>query len=87
MLSGRCQVHSDRPGVGVCVECKRVVCRECTTQHDGINRCAQCLDKRLAQARKPRARAAWSAGAVVSALIAFGLIFGGALALGVIFKG
>ena len=40
--SGRCHYHPDRTGLGICVECRRVICRECTTPFEGINRCA-CL--------------------------------------------
>jgi hypothetical protein len=38
-----CQFHRDRPGVGVCVRCRRVICAACCTRLDGINHCHACL--------------------------------------------
>jgi hypothetical protein len=75
--SGRCHYHPDRPGLGICVECRNVICTECTTQFEGINRCAQCLGKRLAQTRALLARQDWSVGNVFLAIIAVALLFGG----------
>lgn len=75
--SGRCHYHPDRPGLGICVECRNVICTECTTQFEGINRCAQCLGKRLAQAKALLVRKDWSAGNVFLALISVALLFGG----------
>lgn len=59
MLTGRCYDHPDRPGIGICVECRHVVCRECTTQVDGINRCASCLRKHAQAAVRVRPQRAW----------------------------
>ncbi len=73
--SGRCHYHPDRPGLGVCVECRQVICRECTTQFEGINRCASCLNKRLALTKKLTSRREWTVGNVLLALIAFGVLF------------
>ena len=73
--SGRCHYHPDRPGLGVCVECREVICRECTTQFEGINRCASCLDRRLAQTKKSVARREWTVGNVLLALISVGVLF------------
>ncbi len=73
--SGRCHYHPDRPGLGVCVECRQVICRECTTQFEGINRCASCLGKRLAQSQKPTSRREWTVGNVFLALVGFGVLF------------
>lgn len=79
--SGRCHYHPERPGLGICVECRNVICTECTTQFEGINRCAQCLGHKLAAARALLARQDWSAGNVVLALCAIALLFGGVYGL------
>lgn len=75
--SGRCHYHPERAGLGICVECRNVICTECTTQFEGINRCAQCLGERLAKARKLVDRKDWSAGGVLLALVAVAVLFGG----------
>jgi hypothetical protein len=59
------------------VECRRVICRECTTQFEGINRCASCLDKRLKALDEPQARHEWSVGNVLLALVSVGVLYGG----------
>ena len=79
--SGRCHYHPDRAGLGICVECRRVICRECTTQFEGINRCASCLEKRLKVLEGPAARHDWSVGNVVLALMSVGVVYGGFLLL------
>jgi hypothetical protein len=38
-----CHYHPDRPGIGICVRCRRVICALCSTQLDGINHCPSCL--------------------------------------------
>jgi hypothetical protein len=75
--SGRCHYHPDRAGLGICVECRRVICRECTTQFEGINRCAQCLAAKWAAAKKLSSRREWTFGNALLALAGFGVIFGG----------
>lgn len=74
--SGRCHYHPERPGLGICVECRNVICTECTTQFEGINRCAKCLGARLAKLRKLVARNDWSPGNVTLALISLLVLFG-----------
>jgi hypothetical protein len=74
--SGRCHYHPERAGLGICVECRNVICTECTTQFEGINRCAQCLSARLQKARTLVARQDWSAGNVLLALFALAVLFG-----------
>jgi len=74
-----CYQHPQRLGIGICVECRQVVCAECSTQFEGINRCARCLAK---MAPKKSARSAfheWGALSVAGALGALGLLFGGAV--------
>lgn len=73
--SGRCFYHPDRSGIGICVECRRVICTECTTQFEGINRCATCLAKRLAEAKKLVERNDWGFGSLLLAACSVGLIF------------
>jgi len=40
----RCYNHPEREGVGVCVQCRRVICVECGTRIDGMNYCTACLN-------------------------------------------
>jgi len=84
--SGRCHYHPDRPGLGICVECRNVICVECTTQFEGINRCATCLGKRLKKARTVTERKDWSAGSVLLALVSFGLLYAGIYGLTLLFS-
>ena len=84
--SGRCFYHPDRSGIGICVECRNVICTECTTQFEGINRCAKCLDKRLAAAKVLVERNDWSFGPIVLALLSGGLIFGAVWGLSALFS-
>ncbi len=74
--SGRCFYHPDRSGIGICVECRQVICAECTTQFEGINRCAKCLARRLAEAKKLIERNDWGVGSIFLALVSITLVFG-----------
>ena len=38
-----CKYHPGRPGVGVCMRCRAVVCAACTTRLEGVNHCHVCL--------------------------------------------
>jgi hypothetical protein len=49
-----CQYHRDRPGVGVCMRCRAVICAACCTRLDGINHCHACL-RSLGRGTKPDA--------------------------------
>jgi hypothetical protein len=51
-----CQYHPDRPGIGICMRCRVVICAACSTRVDGVNHCHACL-KALGQ-RAEKARAA-----------------------------
>jgi hypothetical protein len=62
-----------------------VICVECTTQFEGINRCAKCLGARLAKAKKLVARKDWSVGNVLLAMMSFGAIYGIAWVLSKVF--
>ncbi|MCP3097649.1 hypothetical protein LZ198_02025 [Myxococcus sp. K15C18031901] len=79
--SGRCHYHPERAGLGVCVECRRVICRECTTQFEGINRCASCLSTRLKALEGPGERREWTVGNVLLAVVGMGIVWVGMLAL------
>jgi hypothetical protein len=41
--SFRCGTHPEREGVGVCVNCRSVICVECSTKIDRMNYCIRCL--------------------------------------------
>jgi len=84
--SGRCFYHPDRSGIGICVECRNVICTECTTQFEGINRCAKCLAARLAAAKVLVERNDWSIGPLFLALLSCGLIFGAVWGLAALFS-
>lgn len=77
LASGRCSVHPERPGIGICVECRNVICQECSTQFEGINRCAACLRRRLQAAKELPPRRDWTAGNVMLALMAVAVLYGG----------
>ena len=38
-----CHFHDDRPGVGICMRCRVVICAACCTRLGGINHCHACL--------------------------------------------
>jgi hypothetical protein len=38
-----CHYHNDRPGVGICMRCRVVICTACCTRVDGVNHCHACL--------------------------------------------
>lgn len=38
-----CRYHPDRPGIGVCMRCRVVICAGCCTRLDGVNHCHACL--------------------------------------------
>lgn len=79
--SGRCHYHADRAGIGICVECRQVICQECTTQFEGINRCASCLAKRLAQSKSLPLRQEWTFGSLLLAATGFATVLGCVYAL------
>ncbi len=74
--SGRCHYHPERAGLGICVECRNVICTECTTQFEGINRCARCLEQKLRSSRSLRDRKEWSFGNVLLALLSVLVVAG-----------
>jgi hypothetical protein len=48
-----CKYHPDRPGVGICMRCRAVICSDCCTRLDGVNHCHACL-KALGRSTEPR---------------------------------
>jgi hypothetical protein len=83
-MSVVCHYHRDRPGVGVCIRCRAVICAACTTRLDGVNHCHACLSKLAAPEQKKRSG---DGGATVMALlvvcVAWLVFFG----VGVMFEG
>lgn len=52
MIQTFCKNHPDRSGIGQCVQCRTVICFECSTRYQGINYCVTCL-KKIQTARQP----------------------------------
>lgn len=74
-----CHFHRDRPGIGVCMRCRRVICAACCTKVDGVNHCHACL-KSLGRHLPPAetARTPALAAALVLGggwLVLFGVLF------------
>ena len=75
-----CRYHRDRPGVGVCMRCRAVICQACCTRVDGVNHCHACL-KALGRPAERRPRgpgagvAVGVAGLVVGWLFWFGVFW------------
>lgn len=38
-----CHFHSDRPGIGICMRCRMIICAACCTRVNGVNHCHACL--------------------------------------------
>jgi hypothetical protein len=64
-----CKYHPDRPGVGVCMRCRVVICQACCTRVDGVNHCHACLK---ALGRRPETSSAGWLPAVLLALLTLG---------------
>jgi hypothetical protein len=50
-----CHYHQDRPGIGICMRCRVVICTACSTRVDGVNHCHACLKALGQRAEKPGA--------------------------------
>lgn len=48
-----CHFHNDRPGIGICMRCRVVICAACCTRINGVNHCHACL-KALGDQREER---------------------------------
>ena len=80
MVGASCTWHLRRPGIGFCVQCKRVICAECSTRIEGVNRCRECLETAARVAEQPTtgdpgARNHWAAAALYCLLL-FSLLWG-----------
>ena len=71
-----CHHHPQRLGIGICVECRQVVCAECSTQFEGINRCARCLAKLAPKAAAKSALREWGFGSLFGAALTGALLLG-----------
>jgi hypothetical protein len=72
-----CHYHRERPGVGICMRCRVVICAECSTRLDGINYCHACL-KALGRSDKPLPKRQWSQAVLTVFLLAMAwLVFFG----------
>ena len=49
-----CKYHEDRPGIGICMRCRGVICASCCTRVEGINYCHACLRTLGRRAERPR---------------------------------
>ena len=76
-----CHHHPQRLGIGICVECRQVVCAECSTQFEGINRCARCLAKMAPRQAEKRSFREWGPVSILGALCCGGLLYGGLVLL------
>lgn len=86
--SFRCVNHAEREGVGICVNCRNVVCVECSTKIDRMNYCIRCLQAaaqpKQVVADNPRMAVAWGIPVLILAFLGTALVFiglGVALAL------
>ena len=70
-----CHHHPQRLGIGICVECRQVICAECSTQFDGINRCSTCLARLAPKAAVKSPFREWGAASMVGALLCFGGLY------------
>ncbi len=71
-----CYQHPQRLGIGICVECRQVVCAECSTQFEGINRCARCLARLAPRSAARSTLREWGPGSLFGALVCGGLLYG-----------
>jgi hypothetical protein len=77
-----CYHHPQRLGIGICVECRQVVCAECSTQFEGINRCASCLAKLAPKTDTSKhVRSEWGFGSLLGATVALGLLWGAVMVI------
>ncbi|MDH5676031.1 MAG: B-box zinc finger protein [Myxococcales bacterium] len=63
-----CENHAQREAIGVCVQCRRRVCSECSTKVEGINYCVSCLETLAAAGGRTRPRRGKRDGSAVSGL-------------------
>jgi hypothetical protein len=68
-----CKYHPGRPGVGVCMRCRAVVCAACTTRLEGVNHCHACL-RQLAARGEEKSTGAFGRYAAGAAWFALGWV-------------
>jgi hypothetical protein len=64
-----CHFHDDRPGVGICMRCRVVICAACCTRLNGVNHCHACLKVLGGRGEEARGVGGWWA---VSAVLLLG---------------
>jgi hypothetical protein len=75
-----CENHRQREAIGVCVQCRRRVCSECSTKVEGINYCVSCLAGLAREGgRKVGARAPSSAAAAYAAAAGYLIVLTAAM--------
>ena len=81
-MSAVCENHLQREAIGVCIECRRRVCSECSTKVEGINYCVACLTglareggRRAHEQRAQGPGAAYAATAAYVTLLTAGMYF------------
>lgn len=74
-----CENHAQREAIGICVQCRRRVCSECSTKVEGINYCVTCLaglardgGRAVGVGRRQRAGAAYAVAAGYGLLLTSG---------------
>ena len=70
-----CHYHPDRPGIGICMRCRVVICPACSTRVDGVNHCHACLKVLAQRPERPRSAALPPVLAAVFCLALAGLVF------------
>src|SRR3954471_10181065 len=84
LLGQRCANHELREAVCRCPQCRRSLCRECVTDHEGRLVCAACLRISTRSAAAPRrgSRHTKEIGmALAGVLLAWAMFFGAAQSL------
>lgn len=71
-----CANHPQREAVGICVDCRKQVCVECTTKVDGINHCVSCLRTMAGPARAEEKRTTTSPVLRIVSLAAMSFVLG-----------
>jgi hypothetical protein len=66
-----CEFHPDRPGIGVCMRCRAVICAGCCTRVDDVNHCHACLKELAVRPARPLGSSAFSAFMVLAAACLF----------------
>jgi uncharacterized paraquat-inducible protein A len=79
-----CRYHPDRPGIGVCMRCRAVICAACSTRVDGVNHCHACL---RSLARRDESARSTNVGVTLAALALLGFGWLVLFGIGLLFEG